>query len=67
MAKQVKISRSNYDKIKSIIGESSCMADAYTKVQQAFNLKMYNSARKITNAVYHDYKYLKIIDDVEQD
>jgi len=60
MAKKVEISKENYDKIKSIIKESSCMAVAYDKVEKEFNLN-YDSAFRITQAVDNDYKYLKVI------
>jgi hypothetical protein len=61
MAKKLEISRKNYNTIKDIIKVSSCMAVAYTKVQEEFNINR-DQAYKIVNAVYYDYKYLKIIE-----
>jgi len=60
MAKKVEISKANYDKIKSIIKESSCMAVAYGKVEKEFNLN-YDEAFRLTQTVDNDYKYLKVI------
>lgn len=60
MSKKVEISRDNYNLTKDIIKNSSCMAVAYEKVQEQFNLNR-EQAHKITNAVANDYKYLKIV------
>jgi len=59
LSKIVKISRENYNLIKAIIKESSCMAIAYDKVQEEFKLN-YDSAFRLTQAVDNDYKYLKV-------
>ena len=59
MAKKLEISRQNYNTIKDIIKVSSCMAVAYDRVQEKFNLNR-DQAYRVTNAVYYDYKYLKV-------
>lgn len=61
MGKKVEVNRENYDSIKDIIKNSSCMAVAYDTVSEKFNLNR-EQAHKITNAVGNDYKYLKIVD-----
>ena len=61
MSKKLEISQENYDIIKEIIRNSTCMAVAYEKVQEQFNLNR-EQAQKVTSAVYYNYKYLKIIE-----
>ena len=60
MSKKLEIKRQDYDIIKKIISESSCMAVAYDKVQKQYNLTREQSY-KVTQAIANDYKYLKVI------
>ena len=61
MSKKDEITRNNYNIIKNIIKDSSCMVKAYESVQERFNLTR-DQAYKITHAVDNDYKYLKVVD-----
>lgn len=61
MSKKIEITKKNYNSIKEIIKNSSCMAVAYETIQEQFNLTR-DQAYRLTNAVYNDYKYLKVID-----
>ena len=63
MSKIKKISRNDYDLIKNIIKNSSCMSVAYNTAQEKLQLD-YDSAFRITQAVDNDYKYLKIEEQV---
>jgi len=60
MSNKLEITRENYNLIKEIIKNSSCMAVAYDAVSDKYNLTREQS-RKVTNAVANDYKYLKIV------
>ena len=60
MSNKLEITRDNYNLIKGIIKNSSCMAVAYESVVEKYNLTR-DQSRKLTNAVANDYKYLKIV------
>jgi len=60
MSNKLEITRENYNLIKDIIKNSSCMAVAYDTVASKYNLTREQSY-KLTNAVANDYKYLKIV------
>ena len=61
MSKKDEITRNNYNIIKNIIKDSSCMVKAYESVQERFNLTR-DQAYRLTQAVDNNYKYLKVID-----
>ena len=58
--KSLQITKFDYILIKQIIKDSSCMANAYQTVEKVYNVTR-DQAYTLVNAVYNDYKYLKVV------
>ena len=58
--KSLELKKFDYILIKQIIKDSSCMANAYQTVEKVYKISK-DQARTRVNAVYYDYKYLKVI------